>query len=1331
MNETITPPTQDDPRVISALEEYVTALESGRRLDRQQFLASHADLAPALAQCLDGLTFVHTVAPELQQPAGEPLADAPAPLGDYRIVREVGRGGMGVVYEAVQLSLGRRVALKVLPFAATLDTRQLQRFKNEAHAAAQLHHTNIVPVYAVGSERGVHYYAMQFIEGQSLAEVIRDLGRRGEPDAAQLTGSYVPASAGLVPPAPAAPVEAAQTPAVAALSTERSARSHAYYRRVADLGMQAADALEHAHQMGVVHRDVKPANLLLDAHGRLWVTDFGLAQFQSQASLTLTGDLVGTVRYMSPEQALAQRIIVDHRTDVYSLGATLYELLTLRPPFNGNDRHELLRQIAFDDPMSPRRLDRSVPFELETIVLKAMAKNPADRYATARDLVDDLRRFLDDKPILARRPSLVQRAAKWSRRHRSVVWSAAVVLVLAVLGLGLTTVLIADKQQRTNEALEERTEAVGQRDQALKELGAKHSLTEQALQRERDAKEALAKALEGEKKARADLTRALWRERRAVYAHGVTLALRYVLEKDYPQALALLYACPLEERCWEWHHVKRLCHPELWVFRGHEWRETLFKNETVYCVAYNPDGQHVASGGVAGLIICDAATGARLKSAAGMFTCAVAYSPDGQRIAWCSESRLVVADPATDKVLHTLEVNNGFEAKLTFTRDGKRLAWGGTGGSGGRRAKGKLAQVRVWDLENGQCIHTFDLQPGSVSDLAFSRDGTRLAAAVTARDGTSDVQVWDAEGQMVSARKWPDRVAGLAFGSTGKFLYVASGGLLERCHTGVLRKREVIHKTARAMVKMALSQDMKRFTLVLDNRSIEIMEFTKFGPSLFTLPCDVGAFTDLTLSPDGKRMATAHFDRTVRAWNVAQMTSGPDFSDLLTNKVVKGPLTPLVRLYVPPAKTWQLGADSKSVLEARDGAVQVRELVTGKVLRTLAMLGENAVVFAICPQERHIVFTDASPTDSHTVPLKVWDVKAGKVVHQFAGSTKITMSPDGRHLAVLDYGAPFLDLSVKILDTATGKQVFALPGNHTVCFSPDSKRIAALVYRNDLYPQWLDLELDHPVEVFDVETGKKVLTLAGRFGAMDPLVFSPDGTRLAGAETSLAAKGSVSVVWDAQTGRELFRMGGISEAAFSPDGRRLVTVSAKVTIRDAATGKEILTLPEKLQNLTFTPDGSWLVGVGPGGQLQVLDGTSVFDSPPYDPDVWNELAWSVVVHPDAKPAHIGRAVELAKKATVANPNESNYWNTLGVAHYRAGDWKQSALALEKSLALHGGDHGANHFFLAMARWRLGDQEAARKWYAQGVKWLEKSVPVDEEMVRFQAEAAEVLGLDRP
>ena len=363
-------------------------------------------------------------------------------LGDFRIVREVGRGGMGVVYEAEQISLGRRVALKVLPFVAMLDKGHLHRFQNEAKAAAGLHHSHIVPIYSVGSERGVHYFAMQFIEGQTVSEWIGQLqqtnaysafrGAATTPQAwlevnSEHDGEHADSESSMVPPSET--VRQAQ----AMVSTNHSTDDPSFYRMIARLGVQIAGALEHAHFHGVVHRDIKPANLLLDCEGNVWVTDFGVARLESDTGMTMTGDLVGTIRYMSPEQALANRVEVDHRTDIYSLGISLYELATLRSPFDGQNRHELIRQIAFEEPVVPRKLNSRIPRDLETIILKATSKDANDRYATAQHLANDLSSFLRDQPIQAKRPNLLVRTAKWSRRHRGIVASVAATLIMSMI----------------------------------------------------------------------------------------------------------------------------------------------------------------------------------------------------------------------------------------------------------------------------------------------------------------------------------------------------------------------------------------------------------------------------------------------------------------------------------------------------------------------------------------------------------------------------------------------------------------------------------------------------------------------------------------------------------------------------------------------------------------------------------------------------------------------------------------------------------------------------------------------------------------------------------
>jgi serine/threonine protein kinase len=441
--------------LVRAADEFIDRLNRGEQPDVEEYAARYPEIAALLREMLPalGLLRVPGAALGASDAPGDDATPATGCLGDFRLLREVGRGGMGVVYEAEQISLGRRVALKVLPFAAALDAKQLQRFKNEAQAAAQLHHPHVVPVYGVGCDRGVHYYAMQFIDGQPLDALINELRRRNS----GMTNDGMTNDER----SPTAEARRAETAAAGATEVRHSGFGFlssfvighsAFVRAAATLGIQAAEALEHAHQCGVVHRDVKPANLLLDGRGHLWVTDFGLAQFQTETKLTRTGDLVGTLRYMSPEQALAQRGPLDHRTDVYALGATLYELLTLELVFDGADRHELLRQIAFDEPRPPRRLNKAVPAELETIVLKALAKKPDERYATAQEMADDLRRFLESRPIHARRPTPWQRVKKWAWRHRAVVTTGAVSFVLI---LAVAVVLLTLKHVQTRAAYEQ------------------------------------------------------------------------------------------------------------------------------------------------------------------------------------------------------------------------------------------------------------------------------------------------------------------------------------------------------------------------------------------------------------------------------------------------------------------------------------------------------------------------------------------------------------------------------------------------------------------------------------------------------------------------------------------------------------------------------------------------------------------------------------------------------------------------------------------------------------------------------------------------------------
>jgi tRNA A-37 threonylcarbamoyl transferase component Bud32 len=386
--ETTLPPAGDSAAaLLVVVDAYLADLQAGKNPDRAAVLAAHPELAPRLESCLAALDFIHRTE-QRTDPA------VPQVLGDFRIVREIGRGAMGVVYEAEQVSLKRRVALKVLRFGAAPDEEAMARFRREAETVAALHHTNVVPLFTVGCEQGVHFFAMQLIAGRSLAAAL---------DEANAQGRTLDA------------------------------------KTVAGWGVQAAEALAHAHARGVVHRDVKPSNLLLDGEGTVWLTDFGLARRRDEATLTTAGALLGTPRYTSPEQAAAARQTpVDQRSDVYSLGATLYELATGRPVFEAPTAGLLFEQIAQAEPAPPRRHRPELPRDLETVLLKCLAKEPGQRYPTARELADDLRRVVNGDPVKARRPGLLLRLRRWAARRRpqaKLVAGVTAVAVLATLAL--------------------------------------------------------------------------------------------------------------------------------------------------------------------------------------------------------------------------------------------------------------------------------------------------------------------------------------------------------------------------------------------------------------------------------------------------------------------------------------------------------------------------------------------------------------------------------------------------------------------------------------------------------------------------------------------------------------------------------------------------------------------------------------------------------------------------------------------------------------------------------------------------------------------------------
>jgi WD40 repeat protein len=1042
-------PDPEEEHLVRVLESCLGDLELGRPVDTDRLLAEHPSIAPRLRTCLAGLQLLDEGSGRRD---GSPVA-AGQEFGDYTILREVGRGGMGIVYEALHRTRQRRVALKVIPLAATFDPRQLVRFKNEAQAASRLHHPHIVPVQEVGFARGVHFYTMQFIAGESLARRIQ---------------------------------RARHDPATGTLDD----------RQTADLIRQAALALDYAHQIGIIHRDIKPANLLVDEREHLWVTDFGLASVQGGEGLTATGDVLGTLRYMSPEQASARRKVVDHRTDIYALGVTLYEMLTLQPALDGRDRPEMLAQLIAGEPRAPRQLNPRIPVDLETITLQAMASEAEERYATAASLADDLGRFLAGEPIHARRPGIVAQTAKWIRRHRWHAIAIAAFVGAAVVGLAVSTALIwrALRSEEKQRALAE-----------ARELDSRRHLHA----------------------AQMNLALSEWQS-------GNVARVLDLLERQLPQ--------PGQEdlRGFEWYHLRHVVHRATrGSLGGHE--------RPVLALALAADGSIGASSDEGGTIcLWDPAT----RSSRGKLPTlnqpvrSLALTPDGGLLAAVTDDGRLLLYDLTQPPRPPKHWEPGHLATaVVISGDGRSLA-----------TAGRDNRMRVWDLATSQLRADVAGHLAHVTCLAISHDANLFAASGHDRR----VLLWDLSTvtpvftELGTHRTY---VHCIAFSPDAATLVSGSeDGYVNLWDVATHRSKleRPIRKHTGAVVAAAFSADSRHIGTVSWDGSAKVWDAASHETIL--QQGHPGQVLAVAFAAQERTLFTAGEDAQVRAWDLA---AGPEplqldghtklirslsfsrDSRLLASSSADGSTrlwdltgneSPHVLDSLPPDGEnahWAMGtaiAPSGDVISADYGG-RIRLWSSSQDLEPdrLEDAGGPIWSLALSPDGHTLA---AAGYISNTVTL--WEVASRKKRGTLLGHTdrvwSVAFSLDGTMLAS---GAN--DNFVHVWNAATGQLIrkISVPVRYIygLAFSPDGR---ALAVGGD----------DRRIRLLEVATGRELGLLGQQPASLRGAAFFPDGRTIA----TCGDDGAVTL-WDVATRdeRATFHVPGSSiwAIAVSPDGQLL------------------------------------------------------------------------------------------------------------------------------------------------------------------------------------------------